>query len=158
MTDLAIAARIAETLGETETVPCAQIRRAVQTLGPARAQAFVDAALEIEANGGMLLPDSSRRRTLGGLFFHLVRSETSAAERLAIFPPKRKQPKPQALDNLSHLAAASQHAQPQASVPVADVETTPSPPKISQFWLDLAAGKPLSWRWQSKEQARHADR
>ncbi len=152
MTDLDIAARIAETLGETATVPCVQIRRAVQTLGPARVQAFVDAALEIESNGGMLLPDSSRRRTLGGIFFHLVRSETSAEERLAIFPPKRKHPKPPLNGSL-----------PQNSAPAIEPANTavrtdaPQPPKISQFWLDLAAGKPMSYRWQSKEKARHAD-
>ncbi len=51
--------------------------RTVRTLGPERAQAFVTQSLEVEANGGMLVPDGSRRRTLGGIFFYLVRTQIS---------------------------------------------------------------------------------
>ena len=66
------AAAIADQLGETAPGARATIWRAVRTLGPERAQAFVAQAQEIEANGGMLVPDGSRKHTLGGIFFYLV--------------------------------------------------------------------------------------
>ncbi len=80
------AGQIAEQLGETDTTPRRQIWRIVRTIGPERTQAFVEQALEIEANGGMLLPDGSRKRTLGGVFFRLVRDQVSEEERRAIWP------------------------------------------------------------------------
>ncbi len=67
ITNIAIA--IAAQLGETERIPQQTIWRCVRTLGPERAQAFVAQALEVEANGGMMVPDGSRTRTLGGIFF-----------------------------------------------------------------------------------------
>jgi phosphorylated adapter RNA export protein len=68
------AATIADQLGETAPGACATIWRTVRTLGPERTHAFVAQAQEVEANGGMLIPDGSRRRTLGGIFFYLVRT------------------------------------------------------------------------------------
>jgi phosphorylated adapter RNA export protein len=79
-----IATAIAAQLGETQTAPRATIWRTVRTLGPERAQAFVTQALEAEANGGMLIPDGSRRRTLGGIFFYLVRTHVSDDEAIRI--------------------------------------------------------------------------
>jgi hypothetical protein len=130
-------AQIAERLGERDPMPLAQIRRIVSTIGAERAQAFVDYALEVEANGGMLVPDGSRRRTLGGVFFALVREGVSEAERLVIFPPRheRRQKKPPRDQQESRAQASEGHAQRAAL------------PKISKFWLDLAAGKPLGPRW-----------
>jgi hypothetical protein len=78
------AAAIAAQLGETVSGPRATIWRVVRTIGPERAQAFVAQALEVEANGGMMLPDGSRKRTLGGIFFYLVRTQVSDAEAVAI--------------------------------------------------------------------------
>jgi hypothetical protein len=54
--------------------------RTVRTISPERAQAFVKEALEVEANGGMLVPDGSRKRTLGGIFFYLVRTQVTDDE------------------------------------------------------------------------------
>jgi hypothetical protein len=78
------AAVIAAQLGETERIPQQTIWRCVRVLGPERAQAFVTQAQEVEANGGMLSPDGSRKRTLGGIFFYLVRTHVSDAEAVAI--------------------------------------------------------------------------
>jgi len=75
-----IAAAITAQLGETVGGPRATIWRTVRTLGPERAQAFVAQAQEIEANGGMMVPDGSRKRTLGGIFFYLVRTQVSDDE------------------------------------------------------------------------------
>ena len=41
-------------------------------------------AQEAEANGGMLVPDGSRKRTLGGIFFYLVRTQVSDDEAMQI--------------------------------------------------------------------------
>ena len=81
-----LVAELAAQLGETESVPVRQIGRALATLGEERVRALVAAALAVEAQGGLLLPDGSRRRTPGGVFFHLVRRGVTRDERRAIFP------------------------------------------------------------------------
>jgi len=81
-----LARQIADQLSERDPTPLSQIRRILHTIGPERTQAFVEQALKIEANGGMLLPDGSRKRTLGGVFFRLVRDHVSETERQVIWP------------------------------------------------------------------------
>jgi hypothetical protein len=81
---------IAAALGETAHGPLGKVGRVVGRLGAARARAFLTRAQEIEAGGGVMLPDGSRRRTPGGVFFHLVRTDATLtpADRADIFPPK----------------------------------------------------------------------
>jgi hypothetical protein len=93
-----VAQQIATTLGETEPVPLMHIRRIVQTLGPDRALQLLDQAVATEAQGGLMLPDGSRRRTPGGVFFRLVREQTTPAERSRIWPWTKK-PKPNVVSN-----------------------------------------------------------
>ena len=83
--DRQLAAAIAAQLGEMLGGPIGQIRRVLQRLGAERAWALLAEALAIEARGGMVLPDGSRRRTAEGIFFHLVREQTTGQERQAIF-------------------------------------------------------------------------
>ncbi len=78
---IATAEVIADQLGETEELPRRQVRRVVRTLGVERARARLAKALAVEAAGGELLPDGSRRRTPGGVFFRLVRQGATAQER-----------------------------------------------------------------------------
>ena len=78
--------RIATTLGETEPVPTKQIQRIVQTLGEDRALQLMAQAVAIEQQGGQLLPDGSRRRTLGGIFFRLVRDQATPEQHRRIWP------------------------------------------------------------------------
>jgi hypothetical protein len=113
----AIAATIAQELGETQPVPVAQIRRIVQRLGPEAALAFLQEAQQIEAQGGLMLPDGSRRRTPGGVFFFLVRQRISPEDRAVIFPGWPKRPRSQTN------ASAAPAAQPAA--PVVPPETLP---------------------------------
>src|SRR5690242_11232226 len=88
------AQQIATTLGETESVPLMHIRRIVQTLGPERALQLLEQAQAVEAQGDLMLLDGSRRRTLGGVFFRLVREQTTPAERSRIWPwTKKHKPK-----------------------------------------------------------------
>jgi hypothetical protein len=87
---------IAQQLGETQPGPINQIRRIIQRLGPEAALAFLQETQQIEAQGGRLLPDGSRRRTPGGVFFSLVKARVSPKDRAAIFfPPARRQPRPE---------------------------------------------------------------
>jgi hypothetical protein len=88
------AANIAHQLGETDTIPQEQIRRIVERLGAEATLTFLREALEIEAQGGMLLPDRSRRRTPGGVFFYRVRSRTSKKDQASIWPPPSPSPLP----------------------------------------------------------------
>jgi len=79
---------IAAALGETAHGPLGQVGRVVGRLGAERARAFLARTQEIEAGGGLMLPDGSRRRTPGGVFFHLVRTAevVSRADKAYIFP------------------------------------------------------------------------
>ncbi len=79
-----LVATIAATLQE----PNVQlIRRVVKVLGEARAQAILADTLTIEAAGGLLTADQTRRRTPGGVFFYQVKATTPRKLRLRIFPP-----------------------------------------------------------------------
>ena len=88
--------RIAVALGETETQPLTHIARIVRTLGEERTMALLARAEAVEAQGGMTLPDGTRR-TKGGVFFRLAREQTTPAERSRIWPWTRG-PKPAAAE------------------------------------------------------------
>ncbi len=84
----ALAAEIATALDETAPNPVGQIARAVDRLGAEQARAFLAQVQEIEAGGGQMLPDGSRRRTPGGLFFLLLRrsADVRRRDKVYIFP------------------------------------------------------------------------
>jgi len=92
----ALAAEIATALGETVPDPMEQIARAVDCLGAERVRAFLAQVQDIEAAGGRMLPDGSRRRTPGGLFFLLLRQSADVRRRdkVYIFPHLFQQKKP----------------------------------------------------------------
>jgi len=83
----ALARAVAVVLDETMPPPIRTITRAVDRLGPARARAVLGQALTVAAQGGLTLPDG-RRRTLGGIFFYLVRTsdDISREDKDYIFP------------------------------------------------------------------------
>jgi hypothetical protein len=83
---------IAKALGESDEVPLFQIAGVVRVLGEEVSQKLLAETQEIEKNGGMMLPDNSRKRTAGGVFFFLARQKLSQADKLAIFRPP-KEPK-----------------------------------------------------------------
>src|ERR687893_488995 len=82
---------IARRLRETERAPINTIARIVRRLGREATLGWVEQAETIEANGGMTLPDG-KRRTLGGVFFKLVKDPLSPKDRYAIFPMQHKRP------------------------------------------------------------------
>jgi hypothetical protein len=76
-------------------VAIAQIERVVQHLGADAALALLQETLEVEAGGGTWLPDGSRRRTPGGVFFQLVKGRAPHEVRSLIWPqPKKKKKRP----------------------------------------------------------------
>ncbi len=83
----ALARAFAAVLDETMPPPLRIITRVVDRLGPARARALLGQALTVEAQGGLTLPDGTRR-TPGGTFFFLVRTsdEVSRTDKEYIFP------------------------------------------------------------------------
>ena len=88
----ALVQELADALGEAERGPRALLARVVATLGAERARAFLAETLAVEEAGGLPLPDGSRRRTPGGVFFHLVRRGVDREERRQIFPPGAQRP------------------------------------------------------------------
>ena len=61
------------------------IARALKVLGPERCIELLTAALLVEHQGGMLLKDGTRKRTLGGIFLHLCKARSTPEEKRAIF-------------------------------------------------------------------------
>lgn len=108
---------IAAQLGETHYVPRSQIRRIIERIGPEVVQEIADEALAIEAAGGMLLPDGVTRRTVGGIFFRLLRDRLSPELVKELLPPRypSKRKTPRSPDE-TPLAATT--APPQPTLPV----------------------------------------
>ena len=83
---------IADLLNETEKQSRRQIVFVIKDMGLEFAQAILQETLAIEAQGGMMLPDGSRRRTPGGVFFKLVRDRVPPKIRYQIFRPQNTNP------------------------------------------------------------------
>jgi phosphorylated adapter RNA export protein len=86
--DKALIKHIAETLQEGNM---ALIKQIVHVVGAERTQEFLQKTLELEAAGGLMLTDSSRRRTPGGVFFYTVRRGIPKAEQRRIWPQMKKE-------------------------------------------------------------------
>lgn len=96
------AAMIADTLNERQAPVRHSIVRIVQAIGRTQARELLAKTLEIEQNGGMMLPDNSRRRTPGGVFFYLAYTigqtkDGKTLERPQKFTKKPKKANEQAL-------------------------------------------------------------
>jgi hypothetical protein len=76
---------IAKALGETDEIPLAQITGVVSALGEEPSLKLLEETKGIEAKGGMMLPDGSRRRSPGGVFFFLSRQQLSVDDKHRIF-------------------------------------------------------------------------
>ncbi len=82
---------IAAHLGESEAEPLQLLHKVVKKLGLEQALAFLKETQEIEAQGGLLLPDGSRRRTPGGVFFYLVCAKGPTPVRVLFWQQRQKQ-------------------------------------------------------------------
>ena len=79
---------IAKKLGETEASPRFQIASIIQVCGADFAQQILDQTWEIQAQGGLLVPDGNRKRTRGGVFFYLAREQMNEEQRQVVFIPQ----------------------------------------------------------------------
>ncbi len=87
----AITEEIAAQLGETEEEPIRQIKRAVRILGEHRVRTVVTRTLDVEAAGGMMRADGSQKRSLGGVFFILMRDDVGRKDFYRIFKGGQQQ-------------------------------------------------------------------
>lgn len=83
------AAALADVLHEPN-VPL--LRQVLRVLGADRTTALLAETLQLEATGGMMTHDGTRRRTPGGTFFQLARQQASPKERGRLFPRPAPQP------------------------------------------------------------------
>ncbi len=77
---------IARHLNETLDGPVRQIRMVVTHMGVEFAREMLRETLAVEATGGMLTADQTRRRTPGGVFFYLAKGKMPREAREIIFP------------------------------------------------------------------------
>lgn len=82
------AMKIADTLGEIDAKPKRLLRRLIETCGPCFAQGLLEITERIEARGGMMVNDGSRRRTSGGVFFKLAKQRMTTEQRRLVFWPR----------------------------------------------------------------------
>jgi hypothetical protein len=122
--------RIVEGLGELEPTAREQIAAIVGVLGENTSLELLDQTLRIEADGGMMVSDGSRRRTPGGVFFHLARRWLPPHERRRIF---YSQPtaaaRGEAANDVSAVKAAPAQEEPARETAAANVEQAPLRPR-----------------------------
>jgi hypothetical protein len=80
---------IAKALGEVEETPLTQIAGVVRVLGEESALSLLKETQDVEAKGGQLLADGTRRRSPGGVFFQLARKRLPPEERKEIFRERK---------------------------------------------------------------------
>jgi hypothetical protein len=126
--------QIAAQLGETQYVPFAQIGRIIERVGPEVAQAFADEAVALAAAGSMLTPDGIPR-TVGGIFFFLVRQRVDPALTKEIFL------RPATLRSMQQEQRRLNPDAPQPPKPPRQAASTTSPESaLPTFqWTDKAA-------------------
>lgn len=82
---------ISSHLNETKTRPLAQIRQIVTILGPEKSLRFLKQAREIDKGEGMVSISGKKRRTVGGVFFTLVKTQCDAYTVALIWPDGNKE-------------------------------------------------------------------
>lgn len=149
----ALAKAVIEQLEETGEWGKRGILRVVHRCGPAFTEVLVDKVLSIEAQGGMLVSDGSRRRTPGGVFFYLMKRYVSRAMAAAIFPrPKKKKKGPPVQKTAEAPAPATTIEKEEPPDEViqarAQIEELQQALKVAETQLDAVktgrAGKPIS--------------
>jgi hypothetical protein len=81
---------VAAQLGELDPGAVAQLQGIIDTLGAQRVVALVRCVVRLQALGGCLIVDGTRKRSAGGLFLVLARGCMSQDQRAAVWPEYRK--------------------------------------------------------------------
>lgn len=89
----AVAEELIAALNEVDEKPRRQIRLIVEYCGATFARDILHETLEVEASGGLMLPDDSRRRTIGGVYFYLARHRMTNQLQHRIFPFNIRKPR-----------------------------------------------------------------
>ncbi len=108
---------IARQLNETEKQALLQLRRTIRIMGEGMARDVLRQTLELEAHGGMLTNDGTRRRSPGGVYFQLVKQRIGQKEFFKIFSRGKPQQRAQAAPT----APTAQAPQPAATFNLADL-------------------------------------
>lgn len=85
---------LAAQLGETEGQPIKQLSAIVKYCGADFARQILQETLAVEAKGGLMVKSGARRRTPGGVFFHLARQQMTGQQRRKIFGAPKKEGTP----------------------------------------------------------------
>jgi RNA recognition motif-containing protein len=95
----ALAEQIADNLQENDANARRQILDVVRFCGIIFAERLYQEALRVNSEGGLIIPESGLRRTIGGVFFKLSKDRMASRMRWFIFRPpehkKEKKEKPQ---------------------------------------------------------------
>ena len=83
-----LATLITTTLREAQDT---MVANSIRILGVVACRELLVAAVETEADGGLMTADGSRRRSPGGVFFELMKQVASAAQYKEIFAPRVKE-------------------------------------------------------------------
>jgi len=114
--------KIARMLGETEPGPIGSIAKIIHICGIRFTLRMVKQAFEIEAAGGMMLPDGSRKRTTGGVFFYRTRNYLSPVMHEYLFAFRK---------NKKKAVAPAPQAEAQPATPKTDSPAEPEPPVVT---------------------------
>lgn len=79
-------AYIARALNETDEKPLAQLDQIIEAVGTKKALKMLVKAFRVEANGGMMIYNNTRRRTIGGVYFFLAQRWIKPQLRPIIWP------------------------------------------------------------------------
>jgi hypothetical protein len=110
------------------------VRRAIEIIGPERAQQCLEKTLETEANGGLMTLDGKRRRTPGGTFFYVVRGQCTGREIRKIFGwTKPRQPAPAQPEQPDQEQLPLEQP-PSAQAPPKPAPPTKPPPVVPPTW------------------------
>lgn len=82
----ALVKEFSEALQENDMQPLGQIRRMVTFIGEDFVRKHLENTLKIEQEGGMMTVEGDRRRTMGGVFFYLVKGDMTLEQRAHVFP------------------------------------------------------------------------
>jgi hypothetical protein len=93
-----IAQQVARQLNEKNPGAVEQIHRLLEVTSEDFVQALLEKTLEIEAKGGMFVTSETeaRRRSPGGVFFHLAKENITEEQKKIVFPslPRKKKVQP----------------------------------------------------------------
>jgi hypothetical protein len=84
-TPATVALDLADVLNERKPHVIYQLVRSVRELGSDAAYDLAARALFLEATGGVMIHNGTRRHTVGGLFFRLVKAELDDDQHLRVF-------------------------------------------------------------------------